>query len=146
MALTLNKRESKEPAAKRKKATRSERSFLSTLIIRYGLLIAAIALFIIFSFLEPRFITPRNIFKIIGQGSVIGLMALGLTIIVVAGEFDISFAAVATLCCVLSVFLIGALGMNIFLCSSCKWNWRGACRNPARPNATWCPEYQKRGK
>jgi len=39
-----------------------------------------------------------------------------------------------------------ALGMNIFLCDSCKWNWRGACRNPERPNATWCPEYEKRGK
>jgi len=115
MALTLNKRKSKESAAKRKKMTRSERSFLSTLIIKYGLLIVAVALFVMFAFLEPRFITPRNIFKIIGQGSVIGLMALGLTIIVVAGEFDISFAAVATLCCVLSVFLIGALGVNIFL-------------------------------
>ncbi|MFC1914474.1 hypothetical protein ACFLXF_04285 [Chloroflexota bacterium] len=39
-----------------------------------------------------------------------------------------------------------ALGMNILLCDSCKWNWRSACRNPARPNATWCPEYEKRGK
>jgi ribosomal protein L37AE/L43A len=39
-----------------------------------------------------------------------------------------------------------ALGMNIFLCDSCKWNWRGACRNPERPNATWCSEYEKRGK
>jgi hypothetical protein len=39
-----------------------------------------------------------------------------------------------------------ALGMNVILCDSCKWNWRSACRNPARPNATWCPEYEKRGK
>jgi len=35
--------------------------------------------------------------------------------------------------------------MNIFLCDSCKWNWRGACRNRERPNATWCSEYEKRG-
>ncbi|MFC2013115.1 hypothetical protein ACFLUE_02385 [Chloroflexota bacterium] len=39
-----------------------------------------------------------------------------------------------------------ALGMNILLCSSCKWDWRSACRNPARPNATWCPAYEKRGR
>ena len=38
-----------------------------------------------------------------------------------------------------------ALGMNIILCDSCKWNWRSACHNPDRPNATWCPEYEKRG-
>ncbi len=39
-----------------------------------------------------------------------------------------------------------ALGMNIFLCDSCNWNWRSACHTPARPNATWCPDYAKRGK
>ena len=39
-----------------------------------------------------------------------------------------------------------ALGMNIILCDSCKWNWRTACHHPERPNATWCPEYEKRGK
>ena len=39
-----------------------------------------------------------------------------------------------------------ALGMNIFLCDTCKWDWRGACHSPARPNATWCPDYEKRGK
>ncbi|MFC2060659.1 hypothetical protein ACFLTZ_06210 [Chloroflexota bacterium] len=39
-----------------------------------------------------------------------------------------------------------ALGMNIFLCDSCKWDWRGACHNSSRPNATWCPEYEKRGR
>ena len=38
-----------------------------------------------------------------------------------------------------------ALGMNIFLCDHCKWNWRSTCHNPERPNATWCPEYEKRG-
>ena len=39
-----------------------------------------------------------------------------------------------------------ALGKNIFLCDSCKWNWRGACRDSRRPNATWCNEYEKRGR
>jgi len=38
-----------------------------------------------------------------------------------------------------------ALGKNTFLCDSCKWNWRGACHSPERPNATWCPDYAKRG-
>jgi len=39
-----------------------------------------------------------------------------------------------------------ALGMNIFLCTSCKWNWRSACHRPERPNATWCPDYTKKGR
>ena len=39
-----------------------------------------------------------------------------------------------------------SLGRNVFLCDSCKWDWRSACHNPDRPNATWCPDYEKRGK
>ena len=39
-----------------------------------------------------------------------------------------------------------ALGMKIFLCDSCKWDWRSTCHNPERPNATWCPDYERRGK
>jgi len=39
-----------------------------------------------------------------------------------------------------------ASGGNIFLCDSCKWDWRGACHNRQRPNVTWCPDYEKRGK
>jgi hypothetical protein len=39
-----------------------------------------------------------------------------------------------------------ALGMNVILCDSCKWDWRGACHNPARPNATYCDEYKNKAK
>jgi hypothetical protein len=38
-----------------------------------------------------------------------------------------------------------ALGMKVILCDSCKWDWRSACRNPDRPNAIYCKDYQKRG-
>ncbi|MFP3897880.1 MAG: hypothetical protein ACLFVD_00985 [Dehalococcoidia bacterium] len=39
-----------------------------------------------------------------------------------------------------------ALGLNVFLCDSCKWNWRASCHRRERPNATWCPDYTKKGK
>ncbi|MDH4068680.1 MAG: hypothetical protein OEU97_07125 [Dehalococcoidia bacterium] len=38
------------------------------------------------------------------------------------------------------------LGMSVFICGNCKWNWRSACHRPERPNATWCPDYVKKGK
>ncbi|MFH0913944.1 MAG: hypothetical protein V1849_01470 [Chloroflexota bacterium] len=44
-----------------------------------------------------------------------------------------------------SMGLKKALGINIFLCDRCKWNWRSSCHNPERPNVTRCREYQKRG-
>ncbi|NQT31901.1 MAG: hypothetical protein HQ588_06160 [Deltaproteobacteria bacterium] len=39
-----------------------------------------------------------------------------------------------------------ALGMNVILCDNCKWNWRSSCHDPVRPHATWCPDFEKRGK
>ncbi len=39
-----------------------------------------------------------------------------------------------------------ALGMNIVLCDSCKWDYRSACRHSERPNAIWCPDYEKKGR
>ncbi|MFC1926485.1 hypothetical protein ACFLWV_01900 [Chloroflexota bacterium] len=45
----------------------------------------------------------------------------------------------------LKVKIRKSLGKNIFLCDSCKWDWRGACRNRARPNVTSCSDYEKRG-
>ncbi len=38
------------------------------------------------------------------------------------------------------------LGMKVLLCGTCKWDWRSACHHPERPNATWCPDYEKRGR
>ncbi len=38
-----------------------------------------------------------------------------------------------------------AMGQNIFLCDNCKWDWRSTCHRPERPNATKCPDYEKRG-
>lgn len=35
-------------------------------------------------------------------------------------------------------------GSQKILCDSCKYDWRGACRHPERPNAVWCPDYAKR--
>jgi len=37
------------------------------------------------------------------------------------------------------------LGMKTILCDTWKWDWRSACHHTERPNATWCPDYEKRG-
>lgn len=32
-----------------------------------------------------------------------------------------------------------------FLCDSCRYDYRDACRRPQRPNATDCEDYERRG-
>lgn len=31
-----------------------------------------------------------------------------------------------------------------FLCDTCKYNYREACRRPERPNAKLCPDFKRR--
>jgi hypothetical protein len=45
----------------------------------------------------------------------------------------------------LTLWMKKKLGMNVFLCKNCRWDWRSACHNRERPNATWCADYQKKG-
>jgi len=90
---------------------------------RYGVLIALCMLFIMFSLMEPHFYALRNILTIIRQAAILGILSLGLTIVVISGEFDISFAANATFAGVLSVILLKS-GVNLY--ASCLIGWVGS--------------------
>ncbi|MCC6485575.1 MAG: hypothetical protein IT209_12070 [Armatimonadetes bacterium] len=35
-------------------------------------------------------------------------------------------------------------GFPKYLCDSCQYDYRDACRRPERPNAIDCPDYKKR--
>jgi len=88
---------------------------LKKLFITYGLLIFTIVLFIIFSILNPVFLSQRNIFNLLSQGSAIGILALGFTTIVISGNFDISFAANAALVSIICPILIEDLGVPLLI-------------------------------
>ena len=81
---------------------------------RYAVAIVLVILFGIFSSLEPSFYQAQNVFNIVRQASIIGLLSLGLTCVVSIGEFDISFAALSTFTGVMSVVLL-MHGVNLYL-------------------------------
>jgi len=87
---------------------------------RYGLLTALILLFIVSSLLFNSFFSKVNVINISIQASTYLLMALGLTIVMMAGEIDLSFAASIPLCStVLTLGLnngLGVLSILIILC------------------------------
>lgn len=84
----------------------------TTTIRRFGVLFALIIVFGVFSFMEPSFYSFRNVLAIIRQASITGILAIGLTTVVIAGEFDMSFAALASFSGVLSVILMGKVMMG----------------------------------
>ncbi len=65
---------------------------------RYGTVVSLVVCVVVFSALKPDiFPTSRNFFNLLNQVSILGIIALGLTVALVQGLFDLSLAAVATL-------------------------------------------------
>ena len=64
---------------------------------RYGTILSLVILIVIFSLGRPEvFPTVRNMFNVLNQVSILGIIALGLTVCMVVGLFDLSIGAMAT--------------------------------------------------
>lgn len=59
---------------------------------RYGPIIALIGIYIVFSLTTDRFLTYRNQLNILRQVSIIGILAIGVTFVILCAEIDLSIA------------------------------------------------------
>ena len=75
------------------------------LLRKWGLLLVVVLLVIIFGILESSFLIRDNIINILRQTAIMGILAVGLTFVVVTGEMDLSFSMTSSLCAVLMLFL-----------------------------------------
>jgi len=78
---------------------------------RWALLIIIMILGVLFTQFTPAFIKGINIINIIRQTAIMGILAIGLTFVIVAGEMDLSFSMVASMSAVLTL-LFSIQGMN----------------------------------
>lgn len=72
-----------------------------------------IALFVVFSLASPNFFTFDNIIGILLATAVNGILALGVTFIIVTGGIDLSLGTVMTLAAVMAGVVVTNLGMPI---------------------------------
>jgi ribose/xylose/arabinose/galactoside ABC-type transport system permease subunit len=78
-------------------------------LIKYVTLLGFVAMFLIFSLLKPHvFPTWANIKSILDLSSPIVILAVGLTVVLVVGEFDLSFTGVVAVTAVVAVKLMSA--------------------------------------
>lgn len=78
-----------------------------------GVIAALLLLVAFFSFIEPAFLSERNIRAILNVVSFVGIIAIGQTILMVAGEFDLSVGSVAGLSAVVAAKLMTALALPV---------------------------------
>jgi ribose transport system permease protein len=81
---------------------------------QYGVVIGLVALLVAFSVAHPdTFLTWSNTTSILSESAILAILAVGLTVPLAAGDFDLSIAAVASLAGMLTAVLVSDDGWGV---------------------------------
>jgi len=78
----------------------------------HGVLIGFIILCIIIGFLTPDFLSMRNLLNLLRQCSIVGIISMGMTFVIISGNFDISVGAICGLSGAITMKLM-TMGVSI---------------------------------
>jgi len=84
-------------------------------LLIYGGYLMLLGLCIIFALLSPTFLTKENIINIFLQTAAIGLVAIGVTFVIIARGIDVSVGAIVALASVLGVGSMKTLNLPWFI-------------------------------
>lgn len=70
---------------------------IGTLIARYGIVISFFLLFIILSFASSNFLSTNNLLNVLRQVSINGVLAVGMTYVILAAGIDLSIGSLLAL-------------------------------------------------
>jgi galactofuranose transport system permease protein len=112
--MAVNSAETASGAAANEKAGRGERFF--ALLQRHGALAVLVLVLAVAAFAFDRFLTFRNIENIVAQSAFLGLIAVGMTFVIISKGIDLSVGSLLALGGVLAAFsvqLSGALALVV---------------------------------
>ena len=69
---------------------RLNRQQVGSVLAKQGILIAFVLFMIAFTFANPKFLTVDNLFSVVRSSAILGVMALGVTFVVISGNLDLS--------------------------------------------------------
>lgn len=101
------------------------RAWIRASLLQYGMVWALIALLIVATILYPGFFNIANIKNILSQNASVGIVAVGMTFVIIAGGFDLSVGAIFALGAVLfanradPAGLWGAAGVVLLVSIAC---------------------------
>ncbi len=82
------------------------REMITRNVRQSGILLAFVAIVVLFSVIKPTFLSPGNLTNIVLQYSYILILAMGMLIIIVAAQIDLSVGSVIALCGAVSAVLV----------------------------------------
>ncbi|MET0798134.1 MAG: ABC transporter permease, partial [Rhodococcus sp. (in: high G+C Gram-positive bacteria)] len=89
---------------------------LQRLLIRpeMGALFGAIAIFVFFCIVAPPFRSPEALATVLYASSTIGIMAIGVALLMIGGEFDLSTGVAVTFSSIMASMLAYNLHLNVW--------------------------------
>ena len=81
------------------------REWLNAFVRKYAIVLIFIAMFIAMTFLTDAFLQPRNLVNVVRQISVVGLIAIGVTMVIITTGIDLSSGSVLALAAVVAASL-----------------------------------------
>lgn len=87
-------------------------SGFNKLFVKYRMLLVFIFMVIISTAISENFLTGRNISNILRQVSVNGILACGMTFVMLTGGFDLSVGSLISVCAVTAIGMQGQLGVG----------------------------------
>jgi len=82
---------------------------------KFGPLLALVFLVIVSTILYPRFVEPRNLLNILRQVSYTGIIALGMTFIIISGGIDLSVGSMTALSGACAILALNAVTQGLAL-------------------------------
>jgi len=73
---------------------------LNYFLTNYGIIFVLILLIVVFAIASEMFLTMNNIFNILRQVSIVGIMAVGMTFVLLTGGIDLSVGSIVGVACV----------------------------------------------
>jgi ribose transport system permease protein len=81
------------------------RDQLPTLVRVYGIILTLVLLVAVVGIGNPAFLSAQNIFNMLSQWAPAGIMAVGMTFVILTGGFDLSVASGYSLCAVVAAYV-----------------------------------------
>lgn len=80
------------------------------ILAKHGILVAFILFMIAFAMLNPRFINSDNLLGVVRSSAILGVMAIGVTFVVVSGNLDLSVGSMMSFSTIVVLDLHDKLG------------------------------------
>ncbi len=94
---------------------KTAKNILPNILLDYSIWLFFVGIIVLTTLFAPSFLSSANIISMLREAVVVGIIAIGMTFVIVSGCFDLSAGAIMGICCVLAMRLGPADAKSTFI-------------------------------